>query len=319
MSRLLEQFRKRVIRTSLYPKASLPKTLQRMGFVQADPIRSPARAQDLILRQRVKNYKAGDLEAAYPKLPLEEYFLFAYGIGSQDQWKQLHPKTNGALDDSEKAVLEAIREHGSMHPRTLESLLGSERRTKAWGGLSRNGKLILDSLHDRGVLRVQRREKGIRIYEVASPQDSSLTKRERFREIVLAAIRSMGPSSRTFLMSELRHFAYLEEKRSERLEVIEELIRSGRLRVDRLGPVEYLSLGEVDPSRLSLDKVRILAPFDPIVRDRARFEHLWRWEYRFEAYTPPSKRKLGYYAMPVLWRDEMIGWANAKVTDGRLS
>ncbi|HWI19252.1 MAG TPA: crosslink repair DNA glycosylase YcaQ family protein, partial [Vicinamibacterales bacterium] len=56
--------------------------------------------------------------------------------------------------------------------------------------------------------------------------------------------------------------------------------------------------------------VRLLAPFDPVVWDRRRFEMLWGWAYRFEAYTPAPKRKLGYYALPMLWRDRVIGWAN---------
>ena len=68
----VDQFRRRVIRSSLFPRTTLRDALTRMGFVQADPIRSPARAQHLILRHRVKNYRAGDLEAKYPKLPLEE-------------------------------------------------------------------------------------------------------------------------------------------------------------------------------------------------------------------------------------------------------
>jgi uncharacterized protein YcaQ len=46
--------------------------------------------------------------------------------------------------------------------------------------------------------------------------------------------------------------------------------------------------------------VRFLAPFDPIVWTGARFELLWGWTYRFEAYTPAPKRKLGYYALPLL-------------------
>jgi len=64
--------------------------------------------------------------------------------------------------------------------------------------------------------------------------------------------------------------------------------------------------------------VRFLAPFDPVVHDRDRFELLWGWTYRFEAYTPAAKRKLGYYAMPVLWRDRVIGWANLSVKNGDL-
>jgi uncharacterized protein YcaQ len=65
--------------------------------------------------------------------------------------------------------------------------------------------------------------------------------------------------------------------------------------------------------------VRLLTPFDPLVWDRDRFELLWGWTYRFEAYTPASKRKLGYYALPLLWRDRVIGWGNLAVRNGELN
>jgi uncharacterized protein len=64
--------------------------------------------------------------------------------------------------------------------------------------------------------------------------------------------------------------------------------------------------------------LRLLAPFDPIVWDRERFEALWGWAYRFEAYTPAPKRLRGYYALPLLWRGQVIGWANAAMNEGRL-
>ena len=66
------------------------------------------------------------------------------------------------------------------------------------------------------------------------------------------------------------------------------------------------------------DRVRLLAPFDPVVWDRLRFELFWGWAYRFEAYTPAAKRKLGYYALPLLWRDQVVGWGNLAWRDGRL-
>ncbi len=68
----------------------------------------------------------------------------------------------------------------------------------------------------------------------------------------------------------------------------------------------------------SEDRVALLAPFDPVVWDRLRFECFWGWDYRFEAYTPPAKRRFGYYALPLLWRDDVIGWANAASVDGTL-
>ncbi len=52
--------------------------------------------------------------------------------------------------------------------------------------------------------------------------------------------------------------------------------------------------------------------------DRRRFELLWGWAYRFEAYTPAPRRKLGYYALPLLWGERVIGWGNLSVAEGVL-
>ena len=68
---------------SLYEAPTLQQAVDRLGFVQADPIRSPARAQDLILRHRVAGYRAGDLERLYPRLDIEEDYLYAYGFVSR--------------------------------------------------------------------------------------------------------------------------------------------------------------------------------------------------------------------------------------------
>ena len=73
--------------------------------------------------------------------------------------------------------------------------------------------------------------------------------------------------------------------------------------------------GRPVPSR---DKLRFLAPFDPVVWDRRRFQLFWGWEYKLEAYVPAHKRRMGHYAMPMLWGEQMLGWANLKVIDGRL-
>jgi uncharacterized protein YcaQ len=54
------------------------------------------------------------------------------------------------------------------------------------------------------------------------------------------------------------------------------------------------------------------------VWDRRRFELLWQWPYRFEAYTPAKKRRLGYYALPLLWRSQVVGWVNLSVKDKAL-
>ena len=76
----LDALRRHAVARTLFPPASLPAALRRLGFVQADPIRAPARAQDLTLRHRVKGYRAGDLERRYPALDVEEDFFVNYGF-----------------------------------------------------------------------------------------------------------------------------------------------------------------------------------------------------------------------------------------------
>jgi uncharacterized protein YcaQ len=101
--------------------------------------------------------------------------------------------------------------------------------------------------------------------------------------------------------------------------MLRELLYSGELKEQSVDNISYVwpachIVGEEPPRR-----VRLLAPFDPLVWDRRRFEHLWQWSYRFEAYTPPTKRLRGYYAMPLLWCERVIGWANLKVVGQGLS
>ena len=72
------------------------------------------------------------------------------------------------------------------------------------------------------------------------------------------------------------------------------------------------------PQHAQDDRVRLLAPFDPVVWDRSRFELFFGWAYRFEAYTPAAKRVRGYYALPLLFRGNVIGWANVSFVAGKL-
>ena len=89
-------------------------------------------------------------------------------------------------------------------------------------------------------------------------------------------------------------------------------MRSDWLRREHVDGIEQLWPADEDWRAEPDEGVRLLAPFDPIVWDRQRFEYLWRWDYRFEAYSPSAKRRFGYYALPLLYRDAVIGWANVK-------
>src|SRR5450432_2059362 len=121
----LDDLRRFAVARSLFPPTTLGRALDRMGFVQADPIRAPARAQDLILRHRVKEgYRAGDLERLYGSLGVEEDFFTTYGFVTRAVQALMHPRPDlrgpaegnqaspAAQRKREKMLLDFVEERG---------------------------------------------------------------------------------------------------------------------------------------------------------------------------------------------------------------
>lgn len=314
----LAKIRSMAVSHSLFGPLPLKKAIAKLGFVQADPIRSPARAQDLILRQRVKGYKAGDLERKYASLDVEEDVLYAYGFLPRESWQLLHPRDRKALDKEEKLILRLANENKELHPRDLEPHFGNARSVNAWGGYSKVSTRLLENLHYRGLLRIARRQEGIRIYAPASESVQLLSPDERLKRLALLITKILSPIPLSSLKSTLRQLSYCAPDLPGRATILQQLLDSGELEAIQVGGVEYVNHPQSRIDTEAPDTVRFLAPFDPVVWDRKRFEHLWDWSYRFEAYTPLAKRKLGYYALPLLWRDKVVGWVNASVNDGKL-
>src|SRR5206468_12330819 len=94
MSISVDTFRSFAVARSLFPPTSLKRALENLGFVQADPIRAPARAQDLTLRHRVKRYRAGDLERLYSTLDIEEDVFVNYGFVTRSLHALMHPRAD---------------------------------------------------------------------------------------------------------------------------------------------------------------------------------------------------------------------------------
>jgi uncharacterized protein YcaQ len=317
----LRALRALAVSGSLRESPSLQAALDLAGFVQAAPSRAPARAQDLLLRQRVAGYRAGDLERLDPELAVEEGMLHAYGFLARALWSRAHPRRATGLTKLERRVLDAVTERGQAHPDDLAAAIGAARERNAWGGQSRVTTLALDELHHRGLLRVLRRDAGVRVYEPASA-DEPPAPEARLRPLILAIARQLAPVPEASLRQAVRGLRRVVPRARAVRAVTDDLLREGALLRRTVDGAESLLLAEhEEPEAEQRDTprvVRFLAPFDPVVWDRRRFEHLWGWPYRFEAYTPVAKRLRGYYAMPLLWVDRVIGWVNARVEGGRL-
>jgi uncharacterized protein YcaQ len=328
----LDQLRAFAVQRSLFPPTTLRGALDALGFVQADPIRAPARAQDLTLRHRVGGYRAGDLERRYPDLPVEEDVFINYGFVTRAVRAMMHPRAGllpTARNQRAQALLAFVREKGTVHPREVDARFTRGTVTNYWGGSSSASTHLLEAMHYKGLLRVARRDQGIRVYAAHTNGPGpagAAARRANVDALVDVAVRKYAPlpsASLSYVVSRLR-YAVPQWRNELGPALTRAKLRLAHARVaghEWYWPVDEIILMEpqgFSPGGGATDTVRLLTPFDPVVWDRRRFELLWGWAYRFEAYTPVAKRKLGYYALPLLWRDRVVGWANASIKGGRL-
>jgi uncharacterized protein YcaQ len=322
----LDQLRRYAIARSLFKPLTLSGAIERMGFIQADPIRAPARAQDLTLRHRVRNYRAGDLERRYQALDVDEDFFINYGFVSREVSALMHPRQGlppAALQARTRRhqVLAHVRANGEVHPRDVDRHFAHGTVTNYWGGSSNATTHLLDDLLYRGWVRVSRRERGVRVYAARQqpPAEDRLRPRERIDRLVDVAVGIYAPLPAPSLAFVLRRLRYAVPQFRAQIPAAIQRARARLARAAVDGVDWYWPADErIVEGGNGDDGVRFLAPFDPIVWDRRRFEIFWGWPYRFEAYTPAPKRKYGYYALPILRRARVIGWANLSVDEGAL-
>jgi uncharacterized protein YcaQ len=328
MSLDLAALRRFTLARSLFAPTTLPQAIDRLGFVQADPLRAPARAQDLTLRHRVAGYVAGDLERRYAELGLEEDFFVNYGFLGAAHHALMHPRKarlrwSKARQAKADAVLAFVRERGCVHPREVDAHFDHGKIVNWFGGSSNASTELLDSMHYRGLLRVARRDAGTRVYAAREPWPMLADKAEiraRMDTLVDVIVAKYAPLPATTL-GQLVHRLRLAAPQwaADRPRALAHAKqRLAHARVD--GIDWYWPVGDDVSAAPALadDRAWLLAPFDPVVWDRLRFERFWGWPYRFEAYTPAPKRRLGHYALPLLWREQIVGWANVSVEAGAM-
>jgi len=211
-----------------------------------------------------------------------------------------------------------VHDQGPTHPAALADRFGRERELNGWGGMSKATTRALQVLLHHGRLRVVGRAGGVRVYEAAPEPEASHTAEERVEQLTLLVARILAPVPTQSLNATMAPIIRSILGPGSRSPALTKLLQSGALLAEDCDGVSYVWPSDLVEARQAPKAVRFLAPFDPLVWDRRRFEHFWGWPYRFEAYTPPSRRRLGYYAMPLLWGDAVIGWVNCSVRAGQL-
>ncbi|MFA5056856.1 MAG: crosslink repair DNA glycosylase YcaQ family protein [Opitutaceae bacterium] len=312
--------------------------LAHLGYVQMDPVNVCGRMHDLILRNRVAGYREDDLirhlhgsAASAPSTDLAppaarqafEHYLPGLGILVAlplDAWPHLiarsHHRRNvsagyaGKLSAAEerlaRRILGELAERG---PLTSDDIEHEARAQTAWGNHGRMVKTVLEKLHIHARVFIAARRNFRRVYD--------LPERVLPAALLRAAEPSQAETQRWLIQLRLRQRRLVPLRRAE-LPQVEDLVQA--VTVNGC-PLLYclhedvpLLAASIATGSLSFDgRPILLAPLDPLIYDRRLTRSLWAFDYIWEAYTPPAKRKRGHYALPVLAGTELVGHVNPRI------
>ncbi len=305
------------------------EVVRKLEFVQEDSINVCGRIHDLILWARVAQYRPSDLhdvlygtsndptryafEYYFPNLcvlPIEDYPYFVRAMRTREngvgRWH--------ALTEEEQTVAEKLLTHLDTHGplRTRQADKSDGHTTSGWGMKQAISSRVMEKLWLHGHLMVAKRQNFERWFDRPS--------------------RSHPPVSAVSLPHESDETAHLIRKR----------LRARRL-FRRPRPADVTAVGGEDAllrvlvegdarpwfalredtdalqaatqTRNETDEktVHLLAPLDPLVYDRQRLQSVWNFDYVWEVYTPQPKRKWGYYVMPILRGDDLVGRLDSKI------
>jgi uncharacterized protein YcaQ len=283
----LAQARRIAVRAQLLDGSArdVLETVRRLGFLQMDPISTVAPPQHLVLFSRLGPYDRGELDLLlWEERKLFEYDAFIYPIEalSLQQARMLRRRRGGKLKRDEwareflrenarlrRAILRDLERSGPLLSRDLKEDVAPDAERHAWWGRGAL-RLMLDMLAGRGEIAVAGRIGTHRLWDLP---------------------HRVWPETETVPWPEAERL--LLEQRRRSLGVWRE---NGRWHVHPDVPDDPVT-----------ERLTLLSPFDRLIHDRNRAEALWDFRYRLEMYVPKAQREYGYYVLPILRGDRLVG------------
>jgi uncharacterized protein YcaQ len=281
----LEEARRIAVRAQLLDGSAegVLETVRRLGFLQMDPIATVARPQHLVLWSRLGPFDTDELDRLlWVERKLFEWNAFIWPMEALPLIRARMRGARRAASGWERRARDFVRQNAGFRRHVLRELerrgpllsreiedRSSRRRDHRWFG-NRQVALMLGVLDLHGEVAVVGRRSGQRLWDLAErwyPEAEVVSRREAERRLAEQEFRALGV----------------------RLE-------KGRWRAH-----PDVSDGPVG------DRVTLLSPFDRLIHDRARTEALFDFHYRLEMYVPPAKREYGYYVLPILVGDRLVG------------
>lgn len=325
-------------RRFLVTRHALPRALpsvlaafERIGCVQVDPLAvTGMRNHDLVLAARVAGYQPSALDALlYGKqrklIEVYNKSLCIVPIETLPYYHADWERVMGAFGDT---YLAAAKKHGPRILRRLdregplpsrELARGGERVVAGWGAAS-EARHALYVLFRTGRIGTVRREGNVRVYdrmERLVPKQAPVSREASLRHRVLNRFRAMGLLG---LSGTPEVYAATAPAR-ERARVVRELVEEGTLlEVSIAGSTRFMLASEQHflGANMARGRAAMLAPLDPLIWDRRFVRELFGLDYKWQVYTPKHKRVGGYYDLPLLIGDRLVGLIEPRYANGQL-
>ncbi|MEH6558262.1 MAG: crosslink repair DNA glycosylase YcaQ family protein [Oceanicoccus sp.] len=327
-------------------KTQLKSLIHQLGFVQLDSIRTVERAHHMILFARNQNYDREHLRQLHEDdsqlfehwthdaavIPTEFYphwkrrFELAE-IRLRERWRKLRPTTTTggkkiSFEDMMTHVHQHIETNGPSLSRDFKAPPNNKKAGSSGWWEWHPSKTALEFLWRTGNLSIARRDGFQKVYDLTHrviPSKHLHQKTQQEKAFIEwscnNALDRLGFATSGELAAYWDSIKAAEAKNwcdhnqsKQLIEVLVEDAEGGtRAALARPSLLEQLDdLPEVP------DRIRILSPFDPLLRDRKRLQRLFGFDYRIEIFVPEAKRKYGYYVFPVMEKDKMIGRIDMK-------
>ncbi len=305
------------------------RAVQRLGYVQIDTISVVARAHHHVLQTRIPDYQPSHLDQLLEAGKIFEYWSHAAAYLPMDDYRYALPKMRAMARGEDSwirsrdqrlmgRILDRIKNDGPLQARDFDAPKTHE--ASGWWSW-KPAKQALEQLFMEGTLMVSRREGFQKVYDLSErvlPPNVNLdvpSRREFARFLIRQALDAHG-------FANVGNMTYLRRGRELREAVtreLDEMSASGTLVRFTIAPVagrEMLLYArpEVLEARApaARSSARVLSPFDNAVIQRKRSETLFGFDYQLECYLPADKRRYGYFCLPLLYRDRLIGRADCK-------
>ena len=316
------------------------EVFSRLGSIQVDPIAVAGRSHDLVLHARVAGYESAWCDVLYEHgeifevtnkalslVPTSEFPWFRLGIGRKGP--RFHAGVLAENVAVAERVLGRIRAEGALSALDFESEHGA---SKDWFGMPENVvRAVLEAYTVTGVLGLARRDGNLRYYDLlerllpAELLAHEVPVREQLRHTLLSRYRAhglLGASGAGDTFGRIGP-AHSTSERPGRNELREELVELGALvpvdvqgvRGKRFVLGEELALLQAPPE--PPPSVAFVAPFDSLLWDKALVASLFDFDYVWEGFFPPAKRRWGWYVLPICFGDRFVGRIEPRIDRDR--